>query len=133
MIFEPEWRTDHNLLQFAGIDSVKIPLLPGDQQFAEKIHAYTLPRDGNLNSRTRDLVDMVLLIEKGSLEIERIKKAVAATFKRRGTHSIPVHLSAPPDSWKEPYAALAEDCRVGRKTVEEACTLLENYWKEIVK
>ena len=133
VIFEPEWREDHNFLKFADIPPVTIPLLPSEQQFAEKIHAYTLPREGDLNSRTRDLVDMVLLIERGGLEIGKVKKAIEATFKRRNTHSVCVDLSLPPENWEGSYEALAQDCGVIRKAIADAFMLLKNYWIEIVK
>ena len=38
-----------------------------EQQFAEKLHAYTLPRN-SANSRVKDLVDMALLIGSGGLD-----------------------------------------------------------------
>ena len=131
VIFEPEWTEDHNMFKFAQIAPSKVPLLPKEQQFAEKIHAYTLPREGNPNSRTRDLVDMVLLIERGGLDSEKVKKAIHVTFEKRRTHSVPVHLSKPPESWSRTYGTLAMDCRVDRKTVEDASNLLVKYWKEL--
>ena len=131
VIFEPEWREDHNFLKFADIPSVTIPLLPREQQFAEKIHAYTLPREGNLNSRTRDLVDMVLLIEQGALDAVKIKKAMEATFKRRKTHSVPVDLLPPPENWVGSYETLAQDCGVSKKRMDEAFDLLKNFWNEL--
>lgn len=131
VIFEPEWTEDHNLLKFANIAPTKVPLLPKEQQFAEKIHTYTLPREGNPNSRTRDLVDMVLLMERGSLDTEKVKKSVNATFERRHTHSVPLLLSPPPEGWTGAYAVLARDCGVGRKTVEEAFELLDQYWRKL--
>jgi hypothetical protein len=41
-----------------------IPIISQEQQFAEKVHAYTLPRK-TPNSRVKDLVDILLLIENG--------------------------------------------------------------------
>ena len=35
-------------------------MIPCEQQFAENLHTYTLPRKGVANTRVRDLVDMVL-------------------------------------------------------------------------
>jgi predicted nucleotidyltransferase component of viral defense system len=131
VIFEPEWIEDHNFLKFADIPSVAVPLLPREQQFAEKIHAYTLPREGNLNSRTRDLVDLVLLIEQGTLNTVKLKKAIEATFKRRNTHAVPFDLSSPPENWAKPYEALAQDCGVIRKAIDDAFLLLENFWNKL--
>jgi len=133
VILEPEWLEDHHLLEFAEIASSRIPLLPKEHQFAEKIHTYTLPREGNPNSRTRDLLDMVLLIEQGALDHDKLKKSLEATFKRRNTHSIPARLSEPPESWATAYAKLAQDCGVAKKNVNEAFKLLEEFWNKLYK
>ena len=34
------------------------PIISAGQQFAEKLHAYTLPRGERVNTRTKDLIDM---------------------------------------------------------------------------
>ena len=36
-------------------------------QWAEKFHAYTRPRGGHVNTRSKDLVDLILLINLGEL------------------------------------------------------------------
>ncbi|MBU2575242.1 MAG: nucleotidyl transferase AbiEii/AbiGii toxin family protein [Elusimicrobia bacterium] len=76
---EPEWLLGHDMLSFAGIPPAKIALLPKERHFAEKIHAYTFPRGNVPNSRTRDLVDMVILIQKG-LSKQKTSEAIKATF-----------------------------------------------------
>jgi hypothetical protein len=80
-----------------------------EQQFAEKIHAYTLPRN-SANSRVKDLVDMALLIGSGGLDKPRILDALRLTFERRGTHDLPAALVPPPADWQTPFQALAEEC-----------------------
>ncbi len=46
-------------LEFAGIPALKYPSISPEQQFAEKIHAYTLPRrEGVTNSRVKDLISI---------------------------------------------------------------------------
>jgi hypothetical protein len=106
-IFHPrDW------LAFAKITPASIPIISREQQLAEKLHAYTLPRPQNPNSRVRDLVDMVLLVENDQLSRRKAKQAVLATFKRRGTHSIPSELQAPPKTWEKPFIALAAECEL---------------------
>lgn len=97
-------------LGFAEIPRPKLYMISREQQFAEKIHAYTLPRKGATNTRVRDLVDMVLLIQSKTLEREKLTEALRVTFDRRGTHSLPTTLSGPPAAWKQPFAALARGC-----------------------
>lgn len=44
LITVPDWITGAILLDFAGIAPPRIAALPVEQHFAEKVHAYTLPR-----------------------------------------------------------------------------------------
>lgn len=96
-------------LAFAGLGSVPFLMISKEQQFAEKLHAYTLPRDGRSNSRVRDLVDMFLLVQTG-MDAELVRDAIQAVFKRRGTHPSPDRFTAPPADWALPFGALAKEC-----------------------
>ncbi len=96
-------------LGFAGIESSRVLMIAREQQFAEKIHAYTLPRNA-ANSRVKDLVDLALLIGSGGLDKQRIMEALRLTFERRGTHDLPANLVPPPADWQVPFHALAEEC-----------------------
>jgi hypothetical protein len=96
-------------LGFAGIESSRVWMIAREQQFAEKIHAYTLPRNA-ANSRVKDLVDMALLIGAGGLDKRRILDALRLTFERRGTHDLPADLIPPSADWQIPFRALAEEC-----------------------
>lgn len=79
-------------------------------KFAEKLHAYTLPRQGRPNARVKDLVDLVLLSVSGTLDAARGRESIAATFRRRATHPVPATLPAPPEAWRKPFAELAGEC-----------------------
>ena len=96
-------------LGFAGIERPRVQMIACEQQFAEKIHAYTLPRNA-ANSRVKDLVDLALLIGSGGLDKQRILDALRLTFERRGTHDLPAGLVPPPADWQIPFQALAEEC-----------------------
>ncbi|MBI1789811.1 MAG: nucleotidyl transferase AbiEii/AbiGii toxin family protein [Acidobacteria bacterium] len=100
-------------LQFAGIASPRVQAISREQQFAEKLHAYTLPRSA-ANSRVKDLVDLVLLIESGGLASKLTADAVRMTFDRRRTHELPLSLLKPPRDWQGRFLALAEECRLAR-------------------
>jgi len=95
-------------LGFAGIESSRVLMIAREQQFAEKIHAYTLPRNAP-NSRVKDLADLALLIRSGGLDKQRILDALRLTFERRGTHDL-ASLLPPPADWQIPFQALAEEC-----------------------
>jgi len=47
-------------LGFGGIAPPSFPVISREQQFAEKAHAYSLPRGDRVNTRTKDLIDMLL-------------------------------------------------------------------------
>ena len=98
-------------LGFAGVGSARVQMIPREQQFAEKIHAYTLPRSSE-NSRVKDLVDLALLIGSGGLDKQRILDALLLTFERRRTHDLGAVLTPPPANWQRPFQALAEECEL---------------------
>jgi hypothetical protein len=128
VIVEPvEVAQTRDWLGFAGIDAPRVPMIRREQQFAEKIHAYTLPRPTAPNSRVRDLVDLVLLIRSDTLDATRVVECLRRTFARRDTHIIPRTLEAPPESWTAPFAALAEECSL-RVSVSEAFSDLARYF-----
>lgn len=97
-------------LGFAGIAGADFPAVSPEEQFAEKLHAYTLPRVGRENTRVKDLVDLVLLIERTRLDAPRLAKAIRETFQRRKTHAVPSTLAPPPLSWAPSFAGMAAEC-----------------------
>ena len=116
-------------LGFAGIASPSLYMIPREQQFAEKLHAYTLPRHGAMNSRVRDLVDMVLLIHSGTLAKAKVAEAIRVTFDRRGTHVLPNLFPQPPKDWQKPYDALAKECGLSGG-IGGAFAILDAYLSE---
>ena len=127
VILEPfEILTTRDWLAFAEIPSPSITLIAREQQFAEKIHAYTAPRP-SLNSRVRDLVDLHLLIASGSLDVSLCAEALRRTFERRNTHQLPKELVPPPTDWARPFRVLAEECRI-EIGYREAFDALLRFW-----
>lgn len=97
-------------LGFAGIAKMNFSAVSLEEQFAEKLHAYTFPRVSRENTRVKDLVDLILLIEQTKLDAARLSKSIRETFRRRKTHEIPDDLASPPDSWSRPFAEMAAEC-----------------------
>ena len=98
-------------LQFAGIGSSPVALISSEQHFAEKLHAYTLPR-ARPNTRVKDLVDMALLIHAQGLDARKTRNAIDVTFAKRKTHLAAVDLPAPPPDWEKQFSALAAECNL---------------------
>lgn len=107
-----EYLEGQDWLAFAGISTQKFLSISAEQQFAEKLHAYTVPRGNRPNSRVRDLIDIVLLIDKGKIEYKKLTECISATFKRRKTHAMPDNLQEPPDFWKESFTKMAKECQI---------------------
>lgn len=105
-------------LGFAGIAKAKMPAISGEEQFAEKLHAYTLPRTGRPNTRVKDLVDMVLLFDSGKMDAARLAENINATFRRRGTHEVPALLPPPQASWEATFVEMATECGLDKNMVE---------------
>jgi predicted nucleotidyltransferase component of viral defense system len=106
-------------LEFAGIAKAKLPAISREEQFAEKLHAYTLPRTGRPNTRVKDLVDMLLLFDSGSMDQARLKESIKATFRRRATHDLPLSLPPPRSSWEEPFREMAAECGLDKNLAEQ--------------
>lgn len=103
-------------LAFAGIEPAEVGAVAVEFQIAEKLHAYTRTfADGRTSSRTKDLVDLVMIAESLSLDAGKLRAAIDETFDERGMHSIPLGLPSPPASWAAPYRALAEAVGVSQE------------------
>lgn len=111
--FEPFERImGKDWLDFCGISAPFCLVISVEQQFAEKIHAYTLVREQGYNSRVKDLVDMALLIRSYEMDHERVRAALQQTFVRRSTHELPDALNGPPQEWNSTFAVLAKQCNL---------------------
>jgi hypothetical protein len=119
----------HDWLGFAGIERPSVRALTREQQFAEKLHAYTLPRSST-NTRVKDLVDMVLLFESDKLNASATAEAFKLTFERRRTHEIPPSLPAPPTDWQLPFDSMAIECGI-KKSMAEAFSEVRQFVDEI--
>lgn len=116
-------------LEFAGIARPQFLALSCEQQWAEKLHAYTRPRETRPNSRTKDLVDLVLLIKFGALSVARLKECVAETFALRATHSVPTSLPPPPAEWKQVFARLALEAGI-EPEIDRAFNVMSEFWDD---
>ena len=127
----PEWTNGEEFFGFAGISPARFRILPIAQQFAEKVHSYTLPRKSGINSRVKDLVDLVLILDKDAPSHESVKPAIEATFIHRGTHEIPVTIPSAPPTWTSSFTAMAKQVNISETTVEGAVARVNHYWKGV--
>ena len=113
-------------LGFAGIAPGRFMVISKEQQFAEKLHAYTVPRSDTPNSRVKDLVDMILLIQMGTMDRTILERAIRTTFELRGTHTAPTVLPNPPQSWTSSFDTMAKECGIELK-LSDAVQMLTAY------
>jgi hypothetical protein len=127
LVGEPERLVGDDLLSFAGIGPASVFAIPKAQQFAEKLHAYTFPWSGRTNTRTKDLVDVVLLIERGPPEAGDVRRALEATFSTRATHLLPKALQPPPGEWRTEFMGMAAEAGLSTTDYLEAFAILERF------
>jgi hypothetical protein len=118
--------TGRDWLGFAGIAPGQFMAISKEQQFAEKFHAYTVPRSEAPNSRVKDLVDMILLIQIGTMDRSMLERAIQTTFELRGTHAVPPVLPNPPEFWTSPFEAMSRECGI-ELTLSDAVQTLATY------
>jgi hypothetical protein len=91
-------------LTFAGLRPLEVLAVPVEVHLAEKLHALSLPRpEHSMNSRVKDLVDVMLFIKRELPSLPVLKTAVQATFERRGTHELPERIELPRAAWESQY------------------------------
>lgn len=122
-----------SVLEFADKPPIEIEVVSRAQHFAEKLHALTREYgDGQLSSRVKDLPDIILLIDDGLEPSPDVMAAIQRVFRARATHEIPSVIPAPPQSWAETYAAMAEELDIEPKTMEAAMEVLQRFWAVVI-
>jgi len=127
-VFPSEELKGDAFLSFAGLEPLTLRVPVKEEVFAEKIHAYTVPRQ-NENSRVKDMLDLALLIEDG-LDVGKTKTAVSAVFLTRKTHPVPSELPAPPSNWRDVFAELVKDTGV-ELTLDRAFSFVAEFYRSL--
>jgi len=109
--------------------SVTVEAVDLAQHAAEKFHALTRTYGERPNTRVKDLVDLVLLIENEMLDPARLRERLEMVFNARGTHQMPNDLPAPPAAWERDYAALVADLDIEARTVNAALDCVRPIWQ----
>lgn len=128
---QPDVLVGDDVLGFAGIAPARVLAVAKSQQFAEKLHAYTRAWDDRENTRVKDLVDMVMLIQRGDLDAAEVRGAVEQTFARRHTHDPPDRLKQPPSAWAAEFPAMAKQAGLRVADAAEAFGVLARFAAEL--
>jgi hypothetical protein len=127
----PEKLVGDDLLAFAGLEPARVLAISKAQQFAEKLHAYTYPWTDRENTRVKDLVDLLLLVERGNLERAELRAALEATFSVRKKQDLPKTLPSPPPTWVAEFRALAAEASATPAELMPAFERLSEYWNRL--
>ncbi len=120
-----------DLLSFAGIPRPTIRTTSRVQHLVEKVHAVTRPFDDRINTRVKDLADILLLMNLGMPGPGITKQVADEIFATRRTHDIPKTIVTPPVTWAASFAAMATDLGLSEKTLESATARVNEYWTKL--
>ena len=120
-----------NSLDFAGIPTTEVEIVDVHRHAAEKFHAMTRDFGDRENSRVRDLLDLVLLIENELLSPGAVADAARAVWAERDGTQPPRPLPPLPASWPARYAQLADGHDVDARTFPQAVALARSLWVQM--
>lgn len=113
-----------------GLSDALIPAIDIAQHAAEKFHALCLQfSDGRVNTRVKDLVDIVLMVEAGLLPDPTLRLRIHSVFKSRDNSDPPKDLPQPPASWRVDYAVLAAATDVEHHDLDSAFILASSLFR----
>jgi len=127
IVGEIEYVDGSDWLKYCGIEAPKMRMISIEQQLAEKLHAYTLPREQRLNSRVKDLIDMLLLTQLRPINAAHFRNTLQKVYDARSTHTLPENLDPPPSEWLPLYKSLAAECGLSQ-TMPEAHRELREFF-----
>ncbi len=120
-----------DLLSFADIPVVIIRATSRAQHLAEKVHALTRPFDDRINTRVKDLADIMLLMDLGLPNPSSVMTAVTQIFDARKSHDIPRTIPNAPSTWGNSFTAMAKELNLAETTLDQATARLSDYWSKL--
>ena len=121
-----------SFLAFAGIPPTRVAIYPVETHIAEKLHAYTLPRERE-NTRVKDLPDLALLASLGNMDGADLRQAIDATFTFRKTHDVPPAVPDPPSSWEPVYARMAAEDNLPWETIADLLAAVRSFLDPVLR
>lgn len=98
-----------NSLDFANVPDTIVEIIELNRHAAEKFHGMTRDFGSRENSRVRDLVDLVILIDNDLLDLARLRHSVADVWNERNHSVPPPELPALSETWPKRYERLATE------------------------
>jgi predicted nucleotidyltransferase component of viral defense system len=117
-----------NALDFAGIPAAVVEIVDVNRHAAEKFHAMLRDFGDRENTRVRDLVDLVLLVEHDLLVSDRLAEAIRRVWAERDGADPPAALPPLPQSWPARYERLAAEHGAVTPTFADADRVIRDTW-----
>lgn len=122
-----------DLLGFAEIAPASVRCYPLTTQVAEKFHTYTRTYASGETSRARDLADVLLAASLEQFDSRKLRQAIEATFRARGSHPVPSEMPDPPRRIAASYGQLARTLDLPWLTIEQAGQAAGQFLNPILK
>jgi len=120
-----------NSLDFAGIPAPVIEIVDVHRHAAEKLHAMLRDFGERENSRVRDLVDVVILMEHDLLAPATVATATRQVWAERDGIAPPKAFPPLPESWPHRYERLAADHHLDTQSFPAAAARVGRLWDEM--
>lgn len=117
-----------NSLAFAGIAAPPIEIVDVHRHAAEKLHAMSRDFGARENTRVRDLVDLVILLDHGLLDVAAVRGAVVDVWQERDGSAPPQALPALPHGWADTYERLAHEHDLDTSSFSDALAEATTLW-----
>lgn len=125
--------TDHvellSQLDFAGVPASVVEIIDIHRHAAEKLHAMTRDFGDRENSRLRDLVDLVLMLEHEMLTPALLADRTRDVWHEREKCNPPPDLPPMPESWANRYGPLTEQLDIDTRSYQSAVTIVADLWR----
>ncbi|MFC4529455.1 nucleotidyl transferase AbiEii/AbiGii toxin family protein [Sphaerisporangium dianthi] len=119
-------------LSFAEVPVRSVEAVHPRQHFAEKLHALTSDYGDRPNTRVKDLVDLVLLIETGLTPNAELVEVCGHVFNVRTVQALPDEIPDPPPRWEVDYPPLARGLTDAPADLATAVELVRAFWKRSI-
>ncbi|GAA2332916.1 hypothetical protein GCM10009854_05370 [Saccharopolyspora halophila] len=117
-----------NSLEFAGVPAAEVQTIDIHRHAAEKFHGMLKDFGERENSRVRDLVDLMILLEHGLLTPARVGATTRTVWLERDNADPPVDLPTLPETWPPRYEQLISNHKIDIPPYPEAVAQVSQLW-----
>lgn len=129
---EVEWIELGHRVSFAELPTVRLAVIDLRTHWAEKLSAYVRRYGDRPNTRVKDLVDLVLLIDHGLEPNQELFGAVSRTFDRRSQVLPDASVPSMAAEWVEAFEPLAHDLELTTPDAFTAHELIQQFWQRCI-